>query len=339
MNTESRISFGGLITRDRLAREFQSVSATPPSAPDLSFRVVLPKTWTEVAGYDMAPLSVGAFSLVAAYQHSDDVSFQILATLIPHEINLVDWLEFQAHVQGFSLTDVQSGETRTGQIVHAVALARDGALLRLVTTGNASKVVLATGRMPSNLGGELTEALGLAAASFELTLPHRLRTREPLLKFTDERGMFETIYPRSWPPSPQNSLRPEKAGVTFRIEGETETKALLRVEADTRISLSDDGMEQLLTLLLDEVRESGVEVEDLRSVPPGELAGPRQRWLGTCKLPSGKGQIALLLRKTDTCWLAAVMLCPDKEASPMAWMRAKRAFEIAVATLRLPTEE
>jgi hypothetical protein len=31
-----------------------------------------------------------------------------------------------------------------------------------------------------------------------------------------------------------------------------------------------------------------------------------------------------------------VVICPDKTVNPYAWMRGKRAYEIAVATLREP---
>jgi hypothetical protein len=262
-----------------------------------------------------------------------ETSVQALATSLPYEVNLIDWLEFQAHLQGFVISEVTSGDTAFGQTVHAAGRGGDGACLRLLAKGNGPHVVLLVGRMPADESAMCWETLGLAAASFEFSGPCNLKTREPLEAFTDRDGLFRVLYPKSWSFDTEDSLRPQKAGANFRTVTESETTAYLRVEADARISLDATGMEQLFQLTLAEAGEAGVRVKQLDPLPPGNGGRERERWLGECMLPSGPGQIALLFRPGPFCWFSAVMLCPDRARNPLAWMRAKRFYEIAVASL------
>jgi len=267
-----------------------------------------------------------------------EISVQVLATALPYEVNLADWLEFQAHLHGFAISDLISGDTAFGQAVHAVGRGGDGARLRLLAKGNGPHVTLLMARMPANESEMCWETLGLAAASFEFSGPCNLKTREPLEEFTDRDGLFRVRYPKSWSFDTEDGLRPHKAGVNFRIVTESETTAYLRVEADARISLDATGMEQLFQLTLSEVGEAGVTVKELDPLPPGQGGADKERWLGECMLPSGPGQMALLFRPGPFCWFSAVMLCPDKTRNPLAWMRAKRFYEIAVASLA-PVED
>ena len=335
-NDDIRISFGDAIPDKSLGSAFGSISFTPPADPDLSSRVVLPRNWAQVANLPAPPLQADAFSLLAAYRESDEISVQVFATLLRFEVNLIDWLEFLAHRQGFTLLNVKSAETESGQTVHGVARAGDGAFLRFLTKGNGPKVVLLLGRAPFAAPDSVKEILGLAAASFEFTHLHRQKTRELLEVFTDAGGLFQVLHPSSWSHDTEDSLRPAKGGVNFRLTSDTDTLAYLRVAADTRIPPTESGMEQVFLLTVQEVEESGVVVDRLDPVPGGTLAKPKERWVGTCTLPSGKGEVALLFRRAPFGWLSAVMLCPGKTVNPVAWMRAKRAYEMVVASLSVP---
>jgi hypothetical protein len=132
-----------------------------------------------------------------------------------------------------------------------------------------------------------------------------------------------------------DSLLPKKSGVDFRLTDGVDTIAYLRIEADKRQPRNAEGIRNIYELTMEELEESGVDVLNLDPIPQGAIADGGERWLGECALPSGhQGQVALFFRPTSIAWLVAVLVSPEKTVNPYAWMRAKRFYEIAFATLR-----
>ncbi|MCX6620797.1 MAG: hypothetical protein NTY38_06905 [Acidobacteria bacterium] len=332
------ISFGEPIPDVELRTRFGSASVTPVMAPDLAFRMVLPHGRIEATDIPHKPVVEDEFTLLAAYKLSDEISIQVLATLLPYEVNLLDWLSWIAQRQNFRLLRSISGETACGPAIHAEAEAADGAFLRLLVAGPAERSVLVVGRLPWREANGLEPTLGLAAASFEFLSKCRRKTREPLLKFTDRDNYFQLLYPASWSFDTEDSLRPEKAGANFRLTGGGGTLAYLRMEADTRLPLDHTGLEQLFQLTVSETEDAGITIEDLDPLPPSENSGPRERWAGTFRSESGRGEIALLFRRSSVCWLAAAVLAPLMEDDPIAHLRARRFYEIAAASLCSPVD-
>lgn len=325
------ISFGEAIPEEVLRDRFGMVSAVPPLAPELSFRLALPRDWGQVADIPMSPLNPETFSMAAAFKASDEVSVQVLAALVPWEVDLVDWLHLKAEAHQFKLLNIAEGGTEYGQAVHAVAQAADAAHLRLVAMGNGPSVVLCLGRMPEGAPESVRETLGVAAASFAFTEPCWQQTREPVTLYTDRETMFRFLHPESWSFETLDALRPAKAAANFRITGETDTLAYLRVQADTRYPRDEEGLRQILQLMTEEISDAGVVVHELKAMC--EKEGALEQWLGECQLGANTVHIAILLRPAASSWLGALMLCPKRDADPWSWMRGKRAYELAVATL------
>jgi hypothetical protein len=207
-----------------------------------------------------------------------------------------------------------------------------GADLRLLATGNGASVVLLIAGMPGHSPEEIRETLGVAAASFQFTAPCTQQTREPVAVFTDSGNLFRFLCPESWSIQPLDALRPVKAGVDCRLTNEANLVAYLRVEADIRYPRDETGLRQMLELASQEIAEAGVNIEEIHVVSTAEAGLPEQ-WLGTCPLGEGAAQVALLLRPTADCWLGAYALYPNRDADPWGWLRGKRAYDLAVATL------
>lgn len=327
------IPFGQNIPEDVLFASFSVVSVEPPLAPELSFRMALPNDWEQDAEVPMNPLEYNAFSEVAVFRApADDLIFQVLATSIPFEICLADWLEHQARLNEFELLAAQAYETDCGQMVHGVARTADGMYLRLVVAGNGPSVVLCIGRAPAYPSEEAVETLGLAAATFEFTATGVESTREPVVAFTDRDRMFRVLYPQSWSHETLNRLRPQKAGVGFRISGDEDVLSYVRVEADTRYSTDPEGLEGVLGLTIEEIQQAGVSIQFLQAYTEAE-GKPPDRWIGDCIFGGAQAQIALLLRPDTERWLTVIAFYPRKEDDPWSWMRGKRAYEIASATV------
>lgn len=330
----AEISFGQAIPEDVLNDSFGLITVLPPLAPELGFRVALPNDWEQDPEIPMAPLEYEAFSQAAMFRAPDgDSSFQVLATSIPYEVCLRDWLEHQSSIHDFTLTAVQSYDTETGQLVHAAGRADNGGYLRLLATGNGSSVFLCLGRAPEDASEELIETLGLAAATFELLETDIASTREPVITFTDRDRMFRVQHPQSWSPETLNRQRPQKAGVDFRLmDDDEEMLGYLRVEADARHARDEEGLERMLELTLDGIAEAGVEIQALQAYAE-EDGQPPDRWIGDCTFGESQAQIAILLRPAESCWLTVLAFYPRREDDPWAWMRGKRAYDLACASV------
>ena len=326
------ISFGEAISEEVLRDFFTTITYVPPSAPELSFSIILPRDWTQATGVEMSPLGAGSFSQVAVFSGGDEIGVQVLATLIRYEVDLVDWLGLQAEQMGCMLSNLVSGRTPYGQAVHAVGRSGTGADLRLLATGNGASVVLLIAGMPGHSPEEIRETLGVAAASFQFTAPCTQQTREPVAVFTDSGNLFRFLCPESWSIQPLDALRPVKAGADCRLAIEATLIAYLRIEADIRYPRDGAGLPQMVALTFQEITEAGINIQEIQVVSTSEAGLPEQ-WLGTCQVGEETAQVALLLRPAANCWLGAYAFFPNRDSDPWGWLRGKRAYDLAVATL------
>jgi hypothetical protein len=198
--------------------------------------------------------------------------------------------------------------------------------------GNGASVVLLIAGTPAHPPEEIRETLGVSAASFQFTAPCTGQTREPVAVFTDSANLFRFLCPESWSIEPLDALRPVKAGVDCRLTNEDNLIAYLRIEADTRYPRDEAGLRQMVDLASQEIAEAGVNIQETHVVSTAESGLPEQ-WLGTCPVGEGAAQVALLLRPAANCWLGAYAFFPNRDSDPWGWLRGKRAYDLAVATL------
>jgi hypothetical protein len=194
--------------------------------------------------------------------------------------------------------------------------------------GNGTSVFWLAGRMPQGAGEDVRQALGLAAATFEFTEPPKSATREPLETYSDPGGMFRVLYPQSWQAAAAGRLE-NKAAADLRLVSDGDMQAFLRVEADGRFPLDSSGAQQVLNTILQELDQAGVLVKTLESI---EGTG---KFHGEVEVSGVTGPIEILLRPAEY-WLAGALLYPSADRNTWAWMRARRAFKIAEATLAAP---
>jgi hypothetical protein len=310
---------------------------SPAGEPGLSFRIELPREWKQIEDIPAQQLADDRVALVAAFGAPDGASIQAFATLIPYEVNLEDWLLIEACEHEFALSGGKSVETAWGQAVHAEGTAANGALLRLLATGNGPYVMLVIGRMDPGEPAPEREPLGPAVASFAFTHCGGLKTREELCWHVEPDGAFRVAYPKSWSLSRQAGDPPGKSGIELRMTDPGGADAHLRIAADSRFALDADGKEEISRSILGEFEESGFLVESLETLPPeADIRG--ERWVGYCEREGRRSQLALWFRPAKGHWLTASMLCPLNEDSARGWMRGKRAFELAAGSIERATD-
>jgi hypothetical protein len=326
------ISFGEGIPPQMRSADFAMVQAPARSGRPLGFKLALPRDWKEVPS--PPPGQNDDMSVAATFAASNDVNVIVMQTRIPFEINLTDWLEYQCHLRSFKIDKLQTEHAQNGTEVQAAAHTADGDLLRMAIVGDGDRVLWLIGRTIARLAVEYEETLGLAAASIRILSYGGKDTREPLNTYQDAASGIRLLYPASWQPDPLKQELANKSATDFRLIEGRETIAYLRVEIDFTLGPGKPALNQLLRTSVAEIEESGIKIRPLEPIPIQAAADMEERWLGSCDLPGGPGQVAMLFRRGTQCWLAAILISPDKTVNPTGWMRGKRFFEIAVATLR-----
>jgi hypothetical protein len=331
-DSKQGISFGDGVSLAVRRSGFAIVTIQPKDADDLRFKLALPKRWKEYPG--VAFRAVGPWRTLSSFAGSDKASVTILQTSLPYEVNLRDWMEFQCFKFGFEIGSMENRQADRIEEIHVVGRTHEGEHLRMVMMADGPRILWMIGMCPASLATPYQESFGLGAASLQIVGHSGKTTREELIRYKESAGHFEMLYPASWTPAPLKALLPAKVGVDFRLVEEGEMLAYVRVESDSRYPEGEEGLRKVFELAIQEVEESGIKVHSMEPVPPSALAGERERWVGECQVPTGLGQIALLFRRAPEAWLNATMIAPDKTLNPLAWMRGKRFFEIAVASLK-----
>jgi hypothetical protein len=146
-------------------------------------------------------------------------------------------------------------------------------------------------------------------------------------------SQFKFLYPKSWSLRPIPAPSPSISAVEIKIKSETDTIAYLRVHSDSSIPAGDDGKEKIKQQLTEHLAGVGVPTSNLQPIaPPAEKRG-MMRFAGTGPLPEGEGLVAAAMQPAKIGWLVVLLVSPGRNMNPLAWLRAKRAFEIVTASL------
>lgn len=257
---------------------------------------------------------------------------QVMGTDLPFEVNLVDWLEFETGRRGVKLQVVRSAVDDNGQIVHALGVEADRHRQRLVVRSNGPHVLFLVGRETPNAGPLVTETLGLAAASLDLTLPLRKKTLELLKRWRSAEGGWHLVYPESWSVRDLATPRATMSAVEVRLSSASDTIAYIRVVLDKDIPLGTTGRARFCARLTEELQQSGVTPKDMAPLGASLAKKQLERFVGGFTAPTGEGMVAVAVEPAKQGWFGYVMVCPGKEMNPIGWMRGKRAFDIVVST-------
>lgn len=331
----SPLSFGDEITAERRKSEFALATITAAGGTQSVLSLVVPREWTRISQQARLPGQRHGWEELACFVASNQASLHVFQCVQRHEVDLRDWLEYQAGLLAITLAAEQTGDTEFGQMVHAFGTTAEGERVRIAVVADGPAIFLLTGRAAKSEPPSTDSVLGLAAASFLFQKHSGRKTRETLKSYSDARLAFSLLYPESW--TVTGRLDADGRSVAdFRILGGSDLLGYIRVAGPTSSPGSQRELREVFEATLQELKSSGVAVERLDPIPPGRHGGERERWLGTCRLPTGTGQVALLFRKAAAGWITAVMLSPGSQSNAVAWMRAKRFYEILTATLTGP---
>lgn len=318
-----KLSFGEGISDGERKAAFAVARISAHELPGTVLTLALPKEWRQAGS---VPAADTESRILAAFGASESIGVQVLQIHQEFEIDLRDWLQYQAERLGMKLDAIELAATTYGDVVHAAGAGKDGGRFRLVVCGDGPELFFLIGHRGPGDSPETDAVLGLTAASFLFEQHSGRKTREQLLTYVDRRLGFEVVAPKSW------SVEPDAEGVDFRVAGEGDTLAYAHVVADANKAASA-GVAALLGDAIAEFERAKLTLEKLEPIPGDPAGGDRERWAGACELPKGQGQVLLLFRRVPHAWLRATVLTRNREGNPLLWMRGNRCYEIVCATL------
>jgi hypothetical protein len=325
IDTSRLLSYGEEITEPERKSAFVLVRLSAHGSPGTVLSMAIPRTWKQIP--EIAPSARPGWLELVSYAPSNSASAHVFQARQEYEVDLTDWVRYQAQLLSMTLRASRLGGTKYGEVVHAAATGKDGDRFRLVACGDGQNLFFFVGRAAAAEPPETGEILGLIAASFFFEQHSGRTTREDLLPYVDASKKFQLVYPVSW------TVEPGAGKVDFRVVGNNDTMGYVHVVLDTEKLRHASGLRDVLQDAITEVEQANIAIETLKPIPAGPNGGESERWVGTCDFPAGKGQLYLLLRNAGTGWIRATVMTPDRDLNPMMWMRGNRFYEILCGTL------
>ncbi len=332
-NDPQLISYGARISKAALQSQYASVMVPAPGSPSHGCRIVLPKSAARASNVEPQPIKKGALAVIAGFQVTPAVLVQISGTIIEFEINLADWLKFELQSRGIELDLVSSKIDPNGQVVHGNTTGPTGFRGRVVARNNGPNILLLASQMPENAEAGVIETIGLAAASLDLTAPLHRQLMEPLAPAQDQKPSFRFQYPKSWTIKQADAASPSISALEIKITSQTDTVAYLRAHYDSNVISGESKIGIMKDRLIKQLTEAGVAVGEMAPLAPLAEKPAMSRFAGPARMPNGEGMAAVAVQPVATGWLGVILISPGRKMNPLAWLRAKRCFEIVTATL------
>ena len=338
------------------------------------FSIALPRGWAVERTATAAPGPEAPLVPLARFYPgepeapgaAEGVELVVWAAFLPREIHGADWLRAWMRSQGYRELDFRQAPSPTGMMGDALAAGRhDGGLRlhRLLTVKDADLLFLIDGRMPQGGMGQggmgqggkadhrvMQEIALLAAMRFRLAEPTGQTFAEGF-EWTELKGAHAVRFLASglWRETPGGDAPPDGASLVLDHvgpDGATGRGSLIAVlgaaEATAKASLAAAAEIERTTLA--KLANQGFTLSADAERVAEERTAERSILLHRRKARRSGTAMTILAARialTETGGAAAhslpvclILLSPDEDSAFEAWAINRRAFEIALSTVR-----
>jgi hypothetical protein len=182
--------------------------------------------------------------------------------------------------------------------------------------------------------------IAIAVSSFKLQKPAGAAVLENYLTVSGGDPSFDVVYPMSWVSRAVTTPIPGKSGVDLLLSRDQLMMAYVRVKA-VRRDIEPLNLTTAVSQATAELREAAVELTsnwqpDLDSFV-NQQQGLKGALLAKALLNSKPVEVRLALLERKSLWFAVTLLSVLKSDDRVLWMRSKRAYEIALASVKPTT--
>lgn len=324
------------------------------------FSIALPRGWAVERTATAAPGPEAPLVPLARFHPgepdapgaAEGVELVVWAAFLPREMHGADWLRAWMRSQGYRELDFRQAPAPTGMMGDALAAGRhDGALRlhRLLTVKDGDLLFLIDGRMTQ--GGQadhrvMQEIVLLAAMRFRLAEPTGQTFAEGF-EWTELKGAHAVRFLASglWRETPGGDAPPDGASLVLDHvgpDGSTGRGSLIAVlgaaeaTADAALAAAAEIERTTLAKLANQGFALSADAEPLAEERTAErsllLHRRKARRSGT-SMTILAARIALS-EEAHSLPVCLILLSPDEDSAFEAWAINRRAFEIALSTVR-----
>ncbi len=332
-----------LPANDSLQDSHDLVLVTPFDDASLAFKLMLPKGW--VSEEDVGEQQGGIGHLVRIGLFAEKVSadaaiVQVSFSRIPLEINVLDWVRFQAEKSGVELIFARHCEFVDGLGVEAGGFAgppNKRHVVRIVAIADSARIFLVMGMVPQALHEKRKLDIAIATHSFRLRTPTGSALLEHRLAITVPNPDFTVDYPASWEPTPVEEQVAGKSGINLRLINDGKMLAFLRVKAVEAAIADAMSLVQWMDDANRELAEGDIRMATLWEQDQDPSIATVMDSLGTFVAKGRTADSDLELRlgivNRNEMAFAITLISMTREIDKVLWMRSKRAYEIALASV------
>lgn len=309
----------------------------------LAYSLIMPKTWVMEKDLGEQPAGLGAMTKIGLFAEKVDPDagvVQVYVNRMPLEIRLHDWIEFKADEFATQLVSIKDYRFACGPVVDAGGLygpESNQHVVRIIGHIDDARIFLVVAMVRSNRYSQMQRDIAIATNSFKLLNPTGSQQMEQWLEFNmDGEAGFNVAYPATWTSREVNESLVGKNAVDIVLETEQRLLAYLRIKSiDSQIVGKFIADEQQHTTI-EELAQANVRVvSSWRPEPKSSLsnwADVMEAYLAEGELNGIPIELRLGLVRRPPLDFAITLISVLRGDDRMTWMRAKRAYEIALIT-------
>ncbi len=303
------------------------------------FSLLLNSDWKIVDIKPDVPDEKQNLTSIALFKKSSDPGgeIEVLASLIPKEVNPSDWLEFYLFKKQAKIINGRRFETKFGRIADYLAILEEensNVILRLISLKDDNKIFTVMCRAYENSYDQLAEDFFMAISSFHILHPTNKIFAEKMQDVLIEHPVrCSFLFPASW------HQRKETANTDLlHSESWYNYKQDIAVGIFTFISISKNTESDKTNLLynyLSNFIEQGMNIEsDFEIMPVEKTSDAYQTILQLSDNKDNRYQISCrFLEKKDAIIFFAICSLIDTNEYDIHIIN-KRSFEIALQTFK-----
>jgi hypothetical protein len=295
---------------------------------------------------------LGETETLALYQRPDlPMDIEILGHWLEYEVDAADWLELEVDKLGHRVVSRSPMATEAGVDGDLVVTWRHEErdfVGRYVARKFGPRLYLICGRVPAEVYDGVAETFHVAAASLSPLSPWPGLFAENVI-YVDEEQPFSwrAAVPVSWE---IEKYPDDESGAWFEALHVAPSAPHEQTgEHDGRLSLavmtrsSAKRPRDAANVYLHALRQNDVQIatEDFaeESDPSPGAEPPLQSWVMTSEIErlGAPGELRCRVGRYDHAWVVAGVIGPRRADDGAAWMRNKRALDLATSTLRMDT--
>jgi len=326
-------------SKETLEKSYDRLKYDLPVDRKYHFSMLLHKEWEMADIKPQIPTPEMNLKRIALFKQNSEsyAEIEVVASLIPREVNPSDWLELWLSQNNANIVDGRMFQTDYGTVADFLSMIYEpgkNKVLRSIAIKDGNRIFALFGRAFENNYPDVAETFLLAVTSFELMYPTLERFAEDIIQVSVEKPvMAEFQFPASWVMKKDKYNSDDVYTISFyNHKGETVVGVFTYSAISKRI---EESKESLLKNYLDNFTDNGFKILGEQKITPGEYG--ENTWQAMIQLNDKKGNdfeiTAVFVDGGQAINMFSILSFIDPAHTDIHIIN-KRAHEMAIGTFK-----